>query len=113
MLGPLTTQFVMEQIVSPYDNIYREESVFVQSSTLAVPNWFLFVRTKNCHYCDVLIPLVDALARFFHASESKFNYIVGYIDCSTQDSVVLCEYFRINTLPKFLVLRPETGDRFF
>ena len=78
-----------------------------------MPNWLLFVKMQNCHYCEVLAPVMHALARIFHEASSKFNYIVAEIDCSREDSVFLCEYMHLQRLPKFIVLRPESGNRFF
>ena len=56
---------------------------------------------------------MHALARTFHHAASTQNYIVAKIDCSSEDSIFMCEYLHLTRLPKFIVLRPESGNRFF
>ena len=44
MLGPITTQFIMEQIIHPQQGIYREDSFFKHPHTGVMPNWFFYIR---------------------------------------------------------------------
>ena len=56
---------------------------------------------------------MHALARTFHDASSTQNYIVAKIDCSQEDSIYMCEYLHLTRLPKFIIFRPEAGNRFF
>ena len=76
----------------PNEGVYRTESLFMNPESGVMPNWFFFVKMANCHYCDVLAPVMDHLARNFHAITDRFNYIVAYIDCSLETSLFMCEY---------------------
>lgn len=58
-------------------------------------------------------PHAELLAREFHKDESGHNYIVASIDCRDDDSKYICEYLHVTQVPKFIVLRPETENRFF
>lgn len=44
MLGPITTEFVMDQIIFSQLGKYRDESFFMHPETGVMPNWFFMVK---------------------------------------------------------------------
>ena len=56
---------------------------------------------------------MHALARSFHDAASTHNIIVAKIDCSSEDSIFMCEYLHLTRLPKFILMRPDAENRFF
>lgn len=110
---PITTEFVMEQILFPLEGRYRTESIMTPIKGEA-PNWLIFLKMQDCTFCDQMTPYIDFLARHFHAAdEEDFNYIVANIDCSAEEGIFMCQYLEISRLPKFIVFRPETENRYF
>ena len=98
----------------PDEARYRSESIMTSLKNGQVPNWIVFLKMQNCDFCDHMIPYINVLARFFHAEqEDRFNYIVASIDCSSEEGLFMCEYLEIERLPRLIVLRPESGNRFF
>ena len=82
--------------------------------TNQVPNWFIYIQMDNCDYCELLAPNVDSLALEFHHPLAQENYIVASLNCSDEAAFYMCRYFHVpSVLPKFIVLRPESGNRFF
>ena len=55
---------------------------------------------------------MQAVARQFHQPNSPHNYVVATINCSTEEGVFMCQYIYLHLMPSFIVLRPETTNRF-
>lgn len=80
----------MEQIMWPNEGRYRDETFFTNPITGLAPNWLIFLKMQDCHYCDILAPNADILAREFHKPDSQNNYIVATIDCSQETGIFMC-----------------------
>ena len=87
---PITTEFVMNEIVWPDEGKYRHESIMQGLHGQGAPNWLIFLKMDDCYYCEQMAPLVDMVAREFHKEESPHNYFVASVNCSEQSAVFLC-----------------------
>ena len=64
----------------------------------------------ECETCKTYRPEVTKIANFFHAEENQdFNMLVAEINCSSDQSIQICQYFDIQKIPRFAVLSQETG----
>ena len=109
----IDTRFAMEQIIDAESGRFRQDNLFRDPKTGQVPNWLLYFQMNDCYYCEQIKPNMQALARQFHQANSPHNYVVATINCSTEEGVFMCQYFYLHRMPRFVVLRPETTNRFY
>ena len=107
--------FMMEQVIDSETGMYRTESIMADPDTGKVPNWFIMFVMKDCYYCEAMAPNMDELARSFHegGKSAVANFRAAIFDCSDEKNLFMCQYMHISRLPKFVVLRPNTQNKFF
>ena len=103
------TKFMMELVIDSELGAYRQENVMADSETGQVPNWLIMLKIQGCHFCEVLEPNVQDLARVFHKEGNEHNYKVAVVDCTTDVGHFMCQYLYVQRLPRFVVFRPETN----
>ena len=109
---PITTEFVFSQIINVETGRYFEDSI-MKDENFEVPNYLLYLNMQDCEICTRMEPIAHYLAREFHKRDSVLNTYVATIDCSEETGLFMCEYLHVHRLPKFIVLRPESENRFF